>query len=59
MSSEEGDEKDFCYMLNNEDLSSVWPGNSAYIIKEIITTERTFLADLDIIVKVSISVIQC
>ena len=59
MSSEEDDEKDFCHMLNYDDLSSVWPGNSAYIVKEIITTEQTFLIDLDIIVKVSSSVIQC
>ena len=57
MSSEGSDEKDFCYMLNYEDLSSVWPGNSVYIIEEIITTEQTFLIDLDIIVKVSNSVI--
>ena len=54
MSSEEADEADFCYMLRNKDLSSIWPENSVFVIEEMITTEQTFLTDLDGIVKVSI-----
>ena len=54
MSSEEGDEVDFCYILRNKNLSNIWPENSVYIIEELITTEQTFLTDLDGIVKVSI-----
>ena len=54
MLSEEGDEVDFCLMLRNKNLSSVWPQKSVFVIEEIINTEQTYVTDLESIVKVSI-----
>ena len=54
MSSEEGDEADFCFALRKRNLTSIWPEKSVYVIKEIINTEQAYVTDLDNIVKVSI-----
>ena len=54
MSSEDGEEVDFFRILHKENLCSIWPQKSVYVLKEIISTEQIYVTDLDNIVKVSI-----
>ena len=54
MSSDEGDEVDFCHLLRKKNLSSIWPQKSVFVVEEIINTEQAYVTDLENIVKVSI-----
>ena len=54
MSSKVGDEVDFSQRLRKRNLNSVWPQNSANVVKEMIISEQKYVTDLDNIVKVSL-----
>ena len=53
MSLKDDDEVDSCQGLHKGNPKSIWPHKSVYVIKEMISTEQSYVTDLDNIIKVS------
>jgi len=53
MSEDNQEEVDFCFRAcNREELSAAWPGQCVFVVEEIISTEQSYVSDLEDIVKV-------
>jgi len=59
MSKDNQEETDFCFRAcNREELAETWPGQCVFVVEEIISTEQSYVSDLENIVKV-ISYVLC
>ena len=55
MSEDNHEEIDFCFRAcNREELATAWPGQCVYVVEEIISTEQSYVSDLENIVKVCV-----
>jgi len=58
MSEDNQDEVDFCFRAcNREELATAWPGQCVFVVEEIISTEQSYVSDLENIVKVLVDIV--